>query len=232
MNFNPIIGFSHCRRSRSLATSVRLLLAIAMLCACFAAAKDKQKNALPASVLKARTVAVIIEPDAGMSPSDPLANKTAREDVEKALMKWGRFTLVMEGQMPDLVITVRRGHGKIVEPTIGGSRVNDRPVVIQSTDSSVRIGGQQGRPPGAPQTRPEDTAPRPQTEVGPSEDTFTVYDASVTEAGGNLDDVMLRPPVWRYLAKDALRAPRVQAVEEFRKIIEEAEKQQQRQKKP
>ena len=43
---------------------------------------------------------------------------------------------------------------------------------------------------------------------------------------------MLRPPVWRCLAKDALRAPRVQAAEEFRKVIEEAEKQQQRQKKP
>ena len=61
---------------------------------------------------------------------------------------------------------------------------------------------------------------------------FTVYDASVVSASGNLNDVMLRPPVWRYLSKDALRAPRVQAVEEFRKLIEEAEKQQQRQKKP
>ena len=220
------------RRPWSVVNSVPVLFAFACLCACFASAKDKQKNALPASVLKARTVAVIIEPDAGMSPSDPLANKTAREEVEKALMKWGRFTLVMEGQMPDLVITVRRGHGKVVEPTIGGGRVNDRPVVIQSTDSSVRIGGQQGRPPNAQQTRPEDTSPRPQTEIGPGEDMFTVYDASVVEAGGNLDDVLLRPPVWRYLAKDALRAPRVQAVEEFHKLIDEAEKQQQRQKKP
>ena len=46
----------------------------------------------------------------------------------------------------------------------------------------------------------------------------------------NLDDVLNRPPVWRYMGKDALKSPRVQAVEEFRKVIEEAEKQQQ--KKP
>ena len=98
-------------------------LAAVFLCSGFALSlpgKDKKKVVLPPAVLKARTIAVIIQPDAGMSVSDPLANKTAREDVEKALMKWGRFSPVLEGQVPDLLITVRRGHGRIVEPTLGG----------------------------------------------------------------------------------------------------------------
>jgi hypothetical protein len=37
-------------------------------------------------------------------------------------------------------------------------------------------------------------------------------------------------PVWRYMAKDALNGPQVTAVEEFRKTINESEKQ--RQQKP
>jgi hypothetical protein len=31
-------------------------------------------------------------------------------------------------------------------------------------------------------------------------------------------------PVWRYIAKDGLKSPRVEAVEEFRKAVEESEK--------
>jgi hypothetical protein len=38
------------------------------------------------------------------------------------------------------------------------------------------------------------------------------------------------PPVWRYIAKGSLDAPQVAAVEQFRKAIEESEKQ--RQQKP
>jgi hypothetical protein len=52
--------------------------------------------------------------------TSPLASKTAQEDVEKALTKWGWLAPVMETQTADLVITVRKGSGRIVEPTIGG----------------------------------------------------------------------------------------------------------------
>ena len=34
-------------------------------------------------------------------------------------------------------------------------------------------------------------------------------------------------PVWRYIAKDSLNAPQVPAVEQFRKALEESEKQRQ-----
>jgi hypothetical protein len=101
---------------------------------------------------------------------------------------------------------------------------NDRPVTVQQTDRSIRIGGQQGRAPGAPpQTDPQDTRPSQQTEVSRSnQDTFSVYAGG---AGGtaNLSE---RPAVCRYEAKDALHSPNVPAVEEFRKAVEDAEKQQ------
>jgi hypothetical protein len=47
---------------------------------------------------------------------------------------------------------------------------------------------------------------------------------------GGVDYPLDAPPVWRYTAKDALKAPRVDAVEQFRKAIDESE--QQRQHKP
>jgi hypothetical protein len=43
---------------------------------------------------------------------------------------------------------------------------------------------------------------------------------------GGIVDPLDAPAVWRYTAKDCLRAPQVSAVEEFRKAIAEAEKPQ------
>ena len=184
----------------------------------------KDKKILPAYVLQARTVLVVVDPEAGISPSDPNANRIAQQDVEKALMNWGRFTPVMDAQTADLVISIRRGHGKAVNPTIGGVP-NDRPVLVQPNDSGIRIGAQQGK--NTPVTDPSVGAPatpQPQTEIGPSEDMFSVY-------RGQVEYPLDSPPVWRYVAKDALRSPSVPAVEQFRKVIEETEKQLS-QKKP
>jgi hypothetical protein len=47
---------------------------------------------------------------------------------------------------------------------------------------------------------------------------------------GGIDYPLDAPPLWRYTAKDALKSPRVDAVEQFRKAINESE--QQRQQKP
>jgi hypothetical protein len=62
-------------------------------------------------------------------------------------------------------------------------------------------------------------------EVGPKEDVFAVYQ-------GGISDPLNSVPVWRYIAKDGLRAPKVAAVEEFRKAIAEAEKPKVQPKKP
>jgi hypothetical protein len=210
----------------SMLPRLSLLLSLVLLFACFAPANTKKKDALPAEVLDAQTVVVLVDPDAGMSTSAPLANRTAQEDVEKALAKWGRLKLVLVGNTADLVITVRKGNGKIVQPTISGEPTNDRPVVVVPSDSGIHVGVQQGRPPDSTQAPPADTSPRLGGEVGPTEDTFLVY------RGGSGSPPLERAPVWRYVAKNALHSPDVPAVGEFRKAIEAALKQQQKTTKP
>jgi hypothetical protein len=196
---------------------MRVLLSLILLSTLLATANNKKKNLLPAYVLKARTVLVVINPDSGISATAPVANRTAQEDVEKAMMRWGRLTPVLNSQTADLVITVRKGNGKLAQPTIGGVPTNDRPVILQPTDNGFRTGGQKGRSPDATGSR--DAEPRPRVEVGPSEDMFVVYE-------GGVDRPLDHPPVWRYVVRDAFHSPDVPAVAEFRKIIEEAEKQQ------
>jgi hypothetical protein len=188
-------------------------------------AKDKKKPTLPDYVLKAQTVFVVIHPDAGEPLTDPTANRTAQEDVEKAIMKWGRFNIVPGSQTADLVISVRKGHA--AGPTIRNSPADDRPVIIQPTgEGNTRVGAQRGRPPdltGPGFGGPADRGPQISNQVGPSEDAFEVY-------MGGVEYPLDAPPLWRYMAKDALKAPRVDAVERFKKAIDESE--QQRQHKP
>ena len=193
--------------------SVRLRFAAVLIvfCSVLKVAGNDKKPALPSYVLRAESVFVLIDPDAGTSPASPQANQKARDDVEKAIMKWGRFRLAISPGVADLIIVVRKGSGRIVEPTIGGLPTNDRPVIVQPTDSGVRLGGQT---PSRPSTQPG-----PQLEAGVPDDMFVVYQGG---AGNPLDG----PPVWRYMNKDALKSPNVPAVAEFRKAIEEAEKQE------
>jgi len=194
-------------------------LALAMYCV-VADGKDKKKVLLPAEVLQAKTALIVIDPAAGVSPDAPNANRTAQEDVEKAMMKWGRFELVPNVSSADLIITVRKGNGKIAQTTIGGLPTNSRPVVFEPTDSGSRTSVGTIPPFGgnsqAGAQRPE---PAPQVEVGSAEDMFVVY-------RGKRDDALDAPSVWRYSAKNALNSPQVPAVDAFRKLIAEAEKQQ------
>lgn len=196
------------------------LLVLAALVMVPASAKDKKKPTLPEYVLRATTVLVVVNPEAGEPLDQPMANSTARDNVEKALMEWGRLRPVMDGGESDLVIAVQTGSGKMVQPTIQGGPINNRPGVAQGTDSTIRIGAQQGTPPplSEPGASPQN-GPRVSNEMGPSEDTFEVYRGGVAYP---LDS----SPVWRYTAKECLREPKVAAVEEFRKAIAEAEKPQ------
>ena len=200
-----------------MAARLSSLCLLAALLATSASAKDKKKSSLPDYVLKASTVLVVIEPDAGEPIDQPSANATARENVEKALFEWGRLHPVLDGQESDLVIAVRTG-SKMGQPTIKGGPIDNRPGVAQPTDGGIRVGGQQGRPPSGPQNDPQ-TGPRIGKEAGSPNDTFEVY-------RGGVRSPLESPPVWRYSAKDCLRAPQVSAVEEFRKAITEAEQAQ------
>ena len=201
-------------------------LVVSVLLTCLAgSAKDKKKSALPVDILQAQTVLVVVDPNAGMDIQDPNANRIAQQDVEKALMKWGRFSLAMDASTADLVITVSKGNGKLVQPTIGGVPNNNRPVIMEPTDSGGRIGGRQGNngnpgDPSNPQSGPPD--PHPEIAMGRSEDMFVVY-------RNNKNDPQYAPldsaAVWRYTSRDALHSPDVPAVDEFRNVIAQSEKQ-------
>jgi hypothetical protein len=94
-------------------------------------------------------------------------------------------------------------------------------VIIQPSDGGIRIGGQQGRQPGPGLGGgPPDRGPQIGNEAGSSEDRFEIY-------RGGVDQPLDSAPVWRYMAKGALEAPRVIAVEQFRKAVTESEKQHQ-----
>ena len=198
----------------------RVVFGLLLVCCVGAAAKDKKKVLLPKDVLEAQTVLVVIDPNAGTRVEEPLENQRARQDVEKALMKWGRFKLVTDVSTADLVITVRKGSGRIADSTVGGVPMNNRPVVFQPTDAGGRGGDMSGGPalggdPGSAQSQ----GPRPQLEVGEAQDMFAVY-------RGKQAHLLDSPAVWRYSALEALQSPGVPAVDEFRKLVEKAEKQE------
>jgi hypothetical protein len=90
----------------------RILAPLGLLLLLSALCFSKDKSVLPADILSAQTVLVVIEPDAGEPLTNPGANSTSREDVERAITKWGRFKLVMDAQTADLIIAVRKGSGR------------------------------------------------------------------------------------------------------------------------
>lgn len=193
-----------------------------------ALAKDKGP-VLPIYVLQARTVAVVIDPDAGRSLSDPNANETAQKDVETALLKWGRFKTELSPSEADIVIVVRKGTGKLADATVNDPRQNRRPGSITSTDGAVSVGVQHGQPPPQPGNVPaepqmSDPELHPQAEIGNRDDSFVVYQGHTDEAANGV-------PAWRYVHKNALHSHDVPAVDEFRKAVEIAAKQA-AQKKP
>jgi hypothetical protein len=199
-----------------------LVVSLLVLWCLVGTAKDKKKNLLPADIVEARTVLVMVDPNAGILAEHPNANRMARQDVEKALMKWGRYSLVTESWNADLVITVKRGSGKVAQPTIGGVPMNNDPVVMEPGDSGGRIGGRQGNPQVlGGHTNPQPGGPRPQVEVGESQDMFVVYRGNKENPSGS---PLEAPAVWRYSATDALESPEVPAVDVFRDVISKSEK--------
>ena len=206
--------------------TLTLLLLIA-LSTTFALAKDKARPSLPARVLQAQTILVVIDPNAGEPLTDPTANRTAREDVEKALLQWGRFRLAMEPSTADLVLSVRKGTGRNATPNINGGPIDNRPVILEpGGEGSIRIGAQQGRPPDLSGAQTVGGGgPRMGTEVGATEDTVELYI-------GGVDYPLDSAPIWRYTAKDALHPPKIPALDQLRKAIAETEKALQQKQKP
>jgi hypothetical protein len=198
-----------------------ILPCLLLLCALPLAAKDKKKKVLLTDdILQARTVYVIADPKAGVDLSDPLAQRNARLNVEDAFRKWGRFQLATDPYYADLIIMVRHGNGKIAKETVGGLPISNDPVMMQApVPGNMPDNGPVNRTAAEGPLNPRQPVdPSPQLEVGNPDDMFSVF-------RGNRNSPFDYPAVWKYSAKDALRAPSVRAVEEFRKLIEEAEKQ-------
>ena len=196
-------------------------LALACLTLTPALAKNS-KPIVPQYILNAHTVAVIVDPGAGVSLSDPNANQTAQRDVETALLKWGRFTTVIDPLDADLVIVLRKGHTKVADVTVSDPRQNSRPGSVTTSDGSIAIGAPHGTPPpgipGAPAPQEGSTTARPRPEIGSTEDSFQVFEGRKNIAASDA-------PGWRWIQKNALHSRDVPAVDEFRKAIEDALKQ-------
>lgn len=182
-----------------------------------AGAKDKKKQPLPDMVLNAHSVVVVIYPNGGEPLTDLNSNSTARDNVERALTKWGRFELAMEPRTADLVIAVRKGHAG--GPTITNSPTDNRPVILQPGGTDTRVGGQHGRPPDASNPFPGgmDSGPRIGNEMGSSDDAFDVY-------LGGVEYPLDSSPIWRYSGKDAFRGSPPAAIVQLQRVIDESEK--------
>jgi len=204
-----------------------VLSAVTFLLAGVCFAKDK-KPALPSYILSAHTVAVIIDPHAGMDIDDPRANDVAESNVVAALEKWGRFEPVLSTEQADLIIVVRKGSGRLVNETITNPRQNNRVGMIAPGDNGVNMGAQRGQQSPLSTNGPAtagDEQSHPQMEVGNTEDSFEVYE-------GNVDKPLDMAPGWRYTAKNGLQPPSVPAVDEFRKAIAKAEQAAANKKQP
>jgi Flp pilus assembly protein TadD len=103
-------------------------------------------------------------------------------------------------------------------PTINRGPVDRRPGTIETTDNQIRIGAQQGRPPDLTRQGTPTEPAHAEMEAGAEDDTFMVFQ------GGGLQYPLDNAPVWSYIANNGLKSPRVEAVEEFRKALEESEK--------
>jgi len=193
-----------------------------------ASAREKEDTRMmPPYILRARTVAILIDPAAAVSVRDPNGNQTARKDVETALLKWGRFEPTLDARDADLVIVIRKGRNP-ADVAVPDPRQNRRGAMVDPWEDGIAVGVQRstvpngqpaGRSAGQPAPPPDDPiGDRPVKQTGTPGDVFEVFD-------GRSDDPLNSVPGWSYVKKDALHAHDVPAVEEFRKAINEAEKQ-------
>jgi hypothetical protein len=190
-----------------------LVLAILALQDIPGLAKTKQEKTLPEYVLAAKSVAVMIDPTAGMDADDPRANDIARKDVETALAKWGRFEPVVHPEYADIVIVIRKGHPQTQDATMPDPP--RQPGTMNPNDNGIRMGAQHsvdGTQPVNPQ-RPQ----QQEIEMAPQEDSFVVYQGwKANPASG--------PVAWRKDQRDGLHSHDVPVVDEFRKAVDAAQK--------
>jgi hypothetical protein len=175
-------------------------------------AKDKTKNLLPAYVLQAKTVAIVIDPSAGFSIDDPRANQLAQEYVKAAFLKWGRFEPVPDPKTADLIVTVRKGNGHLMNDTMPNPRQDS------GMDSNTRGGSMSSRSPQPSMPGQSGLGSSQQSSaegMGQVEDTLAVF------KGG--EKSLYATPVWKYASNEGL-SQTVPAVAAFKKAVAAADK--------
>src|SRR5207247_10131714 len=187
-------------------------IVIMLVMLAISASPKEKKEIIPALILRAQYVAVIVDPEAGISVANPGEDGIARSDVEAALEKWGRFKLTVNPENADLGVVVRKG-GKAIKPTIGG--IGNGPPVVWNPGSTgdVTIGVGRTTPPYSNRADPRaNQRPTARTEVGFPDDVFSVYPARVDVRDAGL--------LCRYTAHYGLQRPTVPSVRGFRVAIQ------------
>ncbi len=193
---------------------VAFVVLVAVLC-CTPTFAKKKKPVLPDWVLDAHTVVVVGDPNTSVSVADPNDQVRTQNDVENALVQWGRLHPTVDMQDADLVIMVRKGRRP--GPVMGGTNANDRPVIFQPGADQTRIGGQRGTAPtGTSMPTGSTMPPTPGMETGTQEDVFQVF-------RGHSMHPLDSAPVWQYMGRDALRGNPMPALEQFQAAVEQSE---------
>jgi hypothetical protein len=143
------------------------------------------------------------------------------------MRKWEKYQVTPDAGAADLIMVVRKGHAQAA--TIGGT-TGPSPVTVNPADSGVNIGIHRGQNPTLSRTDSSQISSQPRlgSEVGSADDLLEVYRGRQPLPGDGSRDAtqypLDQPPMWSYATKDALRSPNLEAVAEFRKAVEAAEK--------
>ena len=116
------------------------------------------------------------------------------------------------------MVAMRASNKQIAQPTIENGSTDTRINSVQY--GKVTIGASQSHGPAMsePTVNPKSTGPHIGKQIDGGRDFFAVYQ------GGSMYK-MSAPPLWRYEGKNALKAPDMVAVREFRIAVTAAESQ-------
>jgi len=187
-----------------------LFFLIAALLVSFSFAKDK-KSELVRNITHAKFVMLTtLHGNDFQSAQVPPEDVKAFQATEEALRKWGRYVIVYTPQEADLIMVVRAGRTT--------SRHDGIAMPSTITVGRVPPSGT-GDPAGAPPPPPGSVVYG--GEVGPSEDMLEIFDAHL--GVDNFEHASA--PLWRKLQAGGLQGKEPALVNQLRKEVEQADKE-------
>lgn len=190
---------THDRLSKALLYLVGTATLLASACAPgYSQGQIKKSEELPERLLNAKYIYVEAYDGDAFDPRLLPEDRKAIVDVESAIQKWGHYQLTMRRSEAEIVIQIRKGRLASIQGRIAGS-VGSVPTGVQfppkgRTESGTTVGG------GA--------------EVGPPDDVLGVYEV---DPQGKLSTLY-----WRRMAKNGLKPPKVELLQQFKDQVEAA----------